>query len=143
MRKLKIGMLLLLAAELAFANNYLGNLSINPHNPNSIANKHGAGSSHDPNSVRNKFGQYGSPYSNKSATNPYATDAPKLYDEDGNYHGKLSTNKYDPESISNPYGQYGSKYSPDSIRNPYGAGSRYDSDSPRNPHGRGLKIIGQ
>ena len=30
--------------------------------------------------------------SNKSWTNPYATDAPKIYDEMGNYKGRLSSN---------------------------------------------------
>ena len=38
------------------------------------------------------------------SANQYATDAPKLYDEEGNYRGKLSANRYDPESVSNPYG---------------------------------------
>lgn len=76
----------------------------------------------------NPYSQNGSQYSNKSWTNPYATDAPKLYDSQGNYRGKLSTNPYDPDSTSNPYGRYGSKYSPDSINNPYGAGNPYSSD---------------
>jgi len=48
---------------------------------------------------------YGSPFSNQSATNPYATDAPRLYDQQGNYRGKLSANPYDPDSTSNPYGR--------------------------------------
>jgi hypothetical protein len=42
------------------------------------------------------------------ATCPYATDAPKLYDAEGNYRGRLSTNPYHPDSTSNPYGRYGS-----------------------------------
>ncbi len=68
---------------------------------------------------------WGYKYSNKSWTNPYATNAPKLYDVNGKYLGKMSSNKYDPESISNPYGQYGNKYSPTSIYNKYGAGNPY------------------
>jgi hypothetical protein len=28
----------------------------------------------------NPYSPYGSPYSNESHTNPYATDAPRLYD---------------------------------------------------------------
>jgi hypothetical protein len=75
----------------------------------------------------NPYSQYGSKYSNKSWTNPYATDAPKLYDSQGNYRGKLSTNRFDPDSVSNPYGRYGNPYSPDSVRNPYGAGNPYSS----------------
>lgn len=62
---------------------------------------------------------------NKSHTNPYATAAPKLYDENGNYRGRLSSNPYDPDSTSNPYGRYGNRYSPESINNPYGAGNPY------------------
>ena len=63
-----------------------------------------------------------------------------LYDSQGNYRGRLSTNPYDPDSISNPYGRYGSPYSPDSINNPYGAGSEFRSDSPNNPYGEGWSI---
>ena len=73
----------------------------------------------------NPYSQYGSPYSSKSWRNPYATDAPKLYDQDGKYLGRFSINRYDPDSSSNPYGRYGSPYSPDSINNPYGAGNPY------------------
>ena len=61
------------------------------------------------------FSPYGNPFSNQSATNPYATDAPRLYDQQGQYRGKLSANPYDPDSTSNPYGRYGSPFSPDSI----------------------------
>ena len=77
------------------------------------------------------------------ATNPFATDAPRLYDQQGNYRGKLSANPYDPDSTSNPYGRYGSPYSPDSIKNPYGAGSPYSPSSPTNPYGHGLRIEGR
>jgi len=91
----------------------------------------------------NPFGRYGGPYSNDSATNPYATNPPKLYDSEGNYRGKLSAKPYDPESVSNPYGRYGSPYSADSINNPYGAGSPYRTDSPNNPYGEGLGIYAE
>ncbi len=30
--------------------------------------------------VSNPFSPYGSPFSNQSAANPFATDAPRLYD---------------------------------------------------------------
>ncbi len=122
---------------------YLGNLSANEFDPNSIANEFGAGSPYSSNSITNEFGLYGSPFSNQSFTNPYATDAPKLYDQQGNYRGKLSTNPYDPDSVSNPYGRYGNPYSSESLNNPYGAGSPYRPDSPTNPYGRGLRIEGR
>ena len=95
-----------------------------------------------PDGLKNPFSPYGSPFSNQSATNPYATEAPRLYDQQGNYHGKLSTNPYDPESTSNPYGRYGSPYSSDSIKNRFDAGNPYSPSSPTNPYGRGLRIEG-
>jgi len=98
-----------------------------PYDPNCLNNPYGAGSPYKANGLMNPYSQNGSRYSNKSWTNPYATDAPKLYDSEGNYRGRLSTNRYDPDSVSNPNGRYGSKYSPDSINNPYGAGNPYSS----------------
>ena len=80
----------------------LGELSANPYNPDSTSNPYGAGGSFKPDGINNPFSPYGSPYSNQSATNPYATDAPRLYDQQGQYRGKLSANPYDPDSTSNP-----------------------------------------
>ena len=135
--------ILALAAPAALADDYLGQLSANPYDPDSTANSYGRhGSEYAPDSINNPYGPYGSPYSPRSAANPYATDAPKLYDADGIYRGRLSTNPYDPDSVSNPYGRYGSPYSPDSINNPYGAGSPYRADSPNNRYGRGLSVFG-
>lgn len=107
------------------------------------ANAYGAGNSYHPDSINNPYGRYGNPYSNTSATNPYATNAPMLFDRQGNYRGRLSANPYHPDSTSNPYGRFGSPYSATSINNPYGAGNPYAADSPTNPYGRGWVIIGQ
>ncbi len=134
---------LLLLVPLSASAKDLGELSANPYQQNSTANPYGAGSAFALNGINNPFSPYGSSFSNQSATNPFATDAPRLYDQQGNYRGKLSANPYDPDSTSNPYGRYGSPFSPDSINNPYGAGSPYRSDSPTNPYGRGLKSEGQ
>ncbi len=120
---------------------YLGNLSANRFNRDSISNEFGAGNPYDPDSVNNPYGPYGSRYSNTSVNNPYATNAPKLYDQDGNYRGRLSANPYDPESISNPYGRYGSEFSTESINNPFGAGNPFRSDSPFNEFGDGWVIV--
>ena len=103
----------------------LGAIHVNRFDPQSLANPYGAGSRFKADGLMNPYSQYGSRYSNQSWRNPYATDAPKLYGEDGTYHGRLSANRFDPDSTSNPYGRYGSKYSTESINNPYGAGSRY------------------
>ena len=103
----------------------LGALGVNRYDMDSLANPYGAGSPYKVDGLMNPYSRNGSRYSNTSWRNPYATDAPKLYDSRGVYRGKLSSNPYDPDSTSNPYGRYGSKYSPDSINNPYGAGNPY------------------
>lgn len=123
------------------ADKYLGKLSENKYDPDSTSNPYGRyGSEQSPDSVNNPYGRYGSEYSNDSPANPNATNPPKLYDSQGNYRGKLSSNPYDPDSVSNPYGRYGSEYSPDSINNKYGAGSEYRQDSPNNEFGEGWTI---
>jgi hypothetical protein len=92
------------------------------YDPRCVNNPYGTGSPYKPDGLMNP---YGSPYSNKSHTNSYATDAPKLVDDQSNYRGRLGNNPYDPDSTSNPYGHYGNPYSLDSIKNPYGAGNPY------------------
>ncbi len=96
-----------------------------PYDPDCLDNPYGAGSPYRADGLMNPYSEFGSPYSNKSWRNPYATDAPRLYDQDGNYRGRLSTNRFDPDSVSNPYGRFGSPYSPESLNNPYGAGNPY------------------
>jgi hypothetical protein len=103
----------------------LGRLNGNPYDPHSLLNPLGAGNPYRPDGLMNPYSPFGSRYSNRSWTNPYAADAPKLYDSKGNYRGRLSTNRYHPESISNPSGRYGNPHSPESIRNPHGAGNPY------------------
>jgi hypothetical protein len=100
---------------------YLGALSGNPYNPNSVNNPFGKyGSPYSPTSINNPYGKYGSPYSPTSITNPYTTKAPAIVATNGQYLGQLSANPYSPTSVRNPYGVYGSPYSPTSITNPYG-----------------------
>ena len=121
----------------------LGNLSANRLDPDSTSNPLGAGSPLRANGINNPLGVYGSPLSNKSVSNPHATQAPRLYDGAGNYRGRLSTNRLAPDSTSNPLGRYGSPLSPESINNPLGAGSPLRYDSPNNPLGQGWKIEGE
>jgi hypothetical protein len=116
---------------------YLGTLSSNPYDSDSVNNPYGQyGSRYSATSVNNPYGEYGSRYSNKSAHNPYATDAPAIVDPDtGQYLGRYSSDPYAPDSVSNPYGRYGSQYSSDSINNPYGQyGNPYSPDSVNNPY---------
>jgi hypothetical protein len=103
----------------------LGNLSENPYVLNSTAKPYGKNNQHG-DGIGNPSGQFGSLYSNKSATNPFAADAPKLYDQQGQYRDRLSENPYASDSTSNPYGRYGSQYG-NSLNNPFGG------DGPKNP----------
>jgi len=82
----------------------LGELSANPFNPDPTSNPFGAGSPFKPDGLNHPFSPYGSPFSNQSATNPYATDAPRLYDQQGNYRGKLSAKPNDSDGIANATG---------------------------------------
>ena len=113
---------------------YLGKFSSNPYDSESISNPYGRYGNPYGNTITNPYSSYGSTYSTHSWKNPYTTDAPKIYAQDGTYLGKLSSNPYDSESISNPYGRYGSPYS-NGLMNPYSAyGSPYSSQSWRNPY---------
>jgi hypothetical protein len=63
---------------------YLGNLSANPYDSDSVNNSYGRyGSEYSADSINNPYGQYGSPYSNDSANNLYATNPPAIYGNDG------------------------------------------------------------
>ena len=93
-----------------------------PYDPRCLTSPY-AGNPYKSDGLMNRYSPYGSPYSNKSPINPYATDAPQLFDNLGNYKGRLSNNPYAPDSTSNPYVQYGNPYSPNSINNRYGAGA--------------------
>ncbi len=110
-----------LFASSAFAQNYLGNLSVNPTLPPAMPQPPGT---------------FNNPYGNSN-------NSPQLYNSQGQFRGNLNSNQYDPNSVANPYGRFGSQYSPESINNPYGAGSRYAPDSPTNPYGSGMRVYGQ
>ena len=71
-------LLLLLLCPLSASAEDLGDLSANPLDSDSTANPFGAGSPFNPDGINNPFSPYGSPFSNQSATNPFATDAPRL-----------------------------------------------------------------
>ena len=60
---------------------YLGNLSTNPYDPNSVNNSYGRyGNRYSPDSINNEYGQYGSKYSPDSPNNPYNTNPPIIID---------------------------------------------------------------
>ena len=63
---------------------YLGNLSSNPYDANSVSNPYGRyGSEYSADSINNPYGKYGSQYSNDSPNNPYATNPPAIHGGDG------------------------------------------------------------
>jgi hypothetical protein len=63
---------------------YLGTLSSNPYDQDSVSNPYGQyGSQYSQDSINNPYGEYGSPYSDKSINNPYATNPPIILDPDG------------------------------------------------------------
>jgi len=142
-RAILVVVALLASSVTMSAQEYLGRLSSNPYSPDSISNPYGAGSPYRANGLMNPYSPYGSRFSDRSWTNPYATRPPILVDDAGQFRGTLSANRFDPDSISNPFGRYGSRFSPDSIRNPFGAGSPFRPESPSNPYGRGLTILGR
>ena len=58
---------------------YLGRLSANPYDSDSVSNPYGRyGSPYSPTSINNPYSQYGSAYSPISPNNPYATNSPIL-----------------------------------------------------------------
>ena len=56
----------------------------------STANPSGTGSPFKPDVINNPYSPCGGPFTNQSATNPFATEAPRLYDQQGHYRGKLA-----------------------------------------------------
>ena len=62
---------------------YLGNLSTNQNDPDSVSNPHGRyGSKDSEDSINNPDGKYGNSQSNDSLNNPYATNAPIVLDRE-------------------------------------------------------------
>jgi hypothetical protein len=59
---------------------YLGNVTNNPYDPNSINNPYGRyGSPYSPDSIHNEYGRYGSRYSSQSPDNIYYGGEDGLY----------------------------------------------------------------
>ncbi len=61
--------------------------------------------------ARGPMESYGQPYHREQLTlNPNSTQAPKLYDREGNYRGRWSEDALDKDSIANPTSQYSKTY---------------------------------
>lgn len=74
---------------------YLGCLTCSKYEADSILNSYGEhGSKYATESIFNVYGDFGSKYSNFSPCNPYATDPPVIVDDQGNFLGRLTVNRY-------------------------------------------------
>ena len=79
---------------------YLGCLSCNEYESDSIANQYGTyGSKYSADSLLNPYGNFGSKYSSYGACNPYASDPPVVVDSQGNFYGRLTVNLYHPQRM--------------------------------------------
>lgn len=86
-------------------NQFLGKLTLNKYDTESIVNEYGTyGSRYSATSIFNTYSNYGSPYSSLSPYNPYTNTPPIIYIS-GQRFGYLSKNKYlqgmivDPDDI--------------------------------------------
>lgn len=78
---------------------FLGKITTNPYDTDSILNRYGPyGSVYSSTSIWNKYSQYGGPYGRFSPENPYTTSPPTLVIND-RVIGKVSTNSYVPNRI--------------------------------------------
>lgn len=123
MKRLVI-LLVVLFGQCCYGQDPLGDWRARRWERESIRNPYGAGSPYKRDGLMNPYSKYGSPFSNRSWSNPYATRPPQLWSK-GRFYGELSVSPYRKNSVSNPYGKYGSPYSPYSVRNPYGVGNPY------------------
>lgn len=104
--KIFIGILLLLVSSVSDGQtlhlyggsshkDYLGCLNCNKSDVNSIWNEYGLyGNEYGVNSIWNRYGIYGSEYNQFSPWNEYSNQAPVLVDNQGNFFGYFSANKY-------------------------------------------------
>ncbi len=73
---------------------YLGKLSLNNFDAESISNPYGYyGNQYSATSIFNKYGTYGSQYSSLSPFNPYTSTPPAIY-LNGQHIGYLTKNRY-------------------------------------------------
>ena len=84
---------------------FLGKLSFNKYDLESISNPYGShGSRYSATSIFNKYGVYGSKYSSLSPFNPYTTTPPKIILR-GQEYGLLTKNRFlgrsvDPDGLA-------------------------------------------
>src|SRR5690554_758438 len=81
---------------------FLGKLSLNQYDSESISNTYGSyGSPYSSTSIKNQYSQYGSPYSSLSPYNQYSSTPPTIYIK-GRKYDYLTKNKYKSGTIVDP-----------------------------------------
>lgn len=81
---------------------YLGKISLNQYDPESISNSFGSyGNQYSSTSIYNQYGNYGSPYSSLSPFNQYTSTPPSIYLH-GQFFGYLSKNPYLGTNVVDP-----------------------------------------
>jgi hypothetical protein len=78
---------------------FLGCLTCSEYSSDSVHNEYGFGNPYGQ-TIFNGYSQFGSPYSTYSACNPYASDPPVVVDEDGEFYGRLTLNRYHRQAIT-------------------------------------------
>jgi hypothetical protein len=79
---------------------FLGEITFNSYDSNSISNKYGNyGSPYSQTSIFNEYGKYGSPYGQNSPFNEYSNIPPKIM-KNNQFLGYLSVNEYLPNIIN-------------------------------------------
>ena len=82
---------------------YLGCLSCSEYSSDSILNEYGNyGSEYSDKSIWNEYGNFGSEYSQYSPWNSYAMHPPVIVDEQGNFYGYFTINKYHAQRTTIP-----------------------------------------
>jgi len=82
---------------------YLGKLTTNEYDPDSVFNEYGDyGSEYSDTSIWNEFCPYGSDFSNKSAFNDFATEPPIIV-YNGEAIGYLTKNEFKPNALDPKY----------------------------------------
>jgi len=80
---------------------YLGKLSTNKYDKESIYNKYGDyGSEYKKTCIWNQYGDFGGEYSKYSPYNKYTSNSPKIYDSTGKYVGRLTVNEITTDAIN-------------------------------------------
>jgi len=72
----------------------------NEYNSDSIANEYGAGSEYRSDSIFNDYGNFGSEFSSYSAFNDYASSPPIIVNDNYQFIGYLTINKYKTPNIN-------------------------------------------